>query len=223
LIRRRRRRFDLPGGSRRLPVFGCPSAAGDRREGFVSSSAPGMRRKGLRIMNKLANLVDSIYAKLNFFAGLSLIVMIAVTLSDVVFRATGLHNGSLRGAMEINICMMAILVFLSFGKCTTDDGFIRVEIFKFGRAEKPIRRLIDVLHAAICLIVAWNCILQGISAQNMHGVSQLLKIPKYPFVYLSAVAFLLVAIGIPAYNIRVRARCRSEAGDAEAAEGGGVP
>jgi TRAP-type C4-dicarboxylate transport system permease small subunit len=108
--------------------------------------------------------------------------------------------------MEINICMMAVLIFLGFGKCVMDDGFIRVEIFKFGKAEKPVRRLIDVIHAAICLIIAWNCIIQGISAQSMHGVSQLLKIPKYPFVYLSAGAFLLVAIGIPMFNIRSRAR-----------------
>jgi TRAP-type C4-dicarboxylate transport system permease small subunit len=169
-------------------------------------------------MNKIADLVNSIYAKLNLIAGLALLAMIAVTLLDVIFRATGFFNGSFRGAMEINICMMAVLIFLSFGKCVMDDGFIRVEIFKFGKAEKPARRIIDVLHAAICLIIAWNCILQGISAQNMHGVSQLLKIPKYPFVYLSVVAFLLVAIGIPMYNIRAGARRLSRAEDAETAE-----
>jgi TRAP-type C4-dicarboxylate transport system permease small subunit len=157
-------------------------------------------------MKKLADIVNSVYAKFNVIAGLALLAMILVTLLDVIFRATGFNNGSLRGAMEINICMMAVLIFLGFGKCVMDDGFIRVEIFNFRKAEKPVRRFIDVIHAALCLIIAWNCLLQGISAQSMHGVSQLLKIPKYPFMYLSAVAFLFIAIAIPMYNIRSRAR-----------------
>jgi hypothetical protein len=102
-----------------------------------------------------------------------------------------------------------------------DDGFVRVEIFKFGRAEKPARRVIDVLHVGIASLIAWNCLLQGISAQDMHGVSQLLKIPKYPFVYLSVVAFLLVAIGVPMYNIRARAQGRAGAEREEGAEADG--
>jgi TRAP-type C4-dicarboxylate transport system permease small subunit len=166
-------------------------------------------------MNKLADIVNAVFAKFSLIAGLALLIMVVVTLLDVIFRATGLHNGSLRGAMEINVCMMAVLIFLAFGKCVMDDGFIRVEIFKFGKAEKPVRRFIDVLHVAMCLIIAWNCLLQGISAQSMHGVSQLLKIPKYPFVYLSAFAFLLIAIAVPMYNVRARAQRRLAAEQAE--------
>jgi TRAP-type C4-dicarboxylate transport system permease small subunit len=149
-----------------------------------------MKKIGCKIMDGLCFIANN----LSVIGGVALVAIIVLTATDVILR---LFSRSIIGNMELIQYLMIVLVFLSFGKATFDDSFIRVELFHFKGAEHAIRIVIDVLHVIVCLVAAYYCVQQSISAMNMGTSSQMLRIVRWPFVLLSGFGFLLIAVSIP--------------------------
>jgi TRAP-type C4-dicarboxylate transport system permease small subunit len=143
---------------------------------------------------KVLDILCWIVAHFSVIGGVGLIAMIAVTLTNVIMR---LFRASVVGNMEMVCYLMIIIVFLCFGNATLNNVFIKVEVFDFKKAERPVRIAIDAIQFVICIYAAYCCFMQAGSAGRLGTVSQLLKIPRAPFLTLSAIGFILIAIAIP--------------------------
>lgn len=162
-----------------------------------------MKKIGCKILDGLCFIADHICV----IGGIALIVMMGLTAADVILR---MFNKSILGNMEMIQYLMIVVIFLSFGKATFDNSFIRVEIFDFKKAEPVIKVIIDVIHVAICLIATYYCFSQGMAAKVMGTSSQMLRIVRWPFLLLSGVGFFLIAISIPLANYRNRKKLKAD-------------
>ena len=147
-----------------------------------------------RILERILDILCFIAENLSVIGGIALIAMMVITASDVTLR---MFDRGILGSMELIQYLMCVTVFLSFGKATFIDSFTKVEIFNFRRAEPIVKSLMHVIHFAICVIGSYYCFVQSGVTMAMGTVSQMLKIPRWPFLFLSGIGFLLIAISIP--------------------------
>lgn len=143
-----------------------------------------------RILDVLCFVADN----LSVIGGVALVAMMVITASNVTLR---MFNSAVLGSMELIQYLMCVVVFLSFGKATFIDSFTKVEIFNFRRAEPIVKSVMHVIHFAMCAVCSYYCFIQSGVTMDMGTVSQMLKIPRWPFLFLSGIGFLLIAISIP--------------------------
>ena len=136
---------------------------------------------------------------LSIIGGLGLLAMMIITAADVILR---LFSKSILGSMELISYLMCVVIFLGFGRATFIESYTKVELFSFGKAESVIRAIIDVIHTGICAFTSYFCFIQSEVTKDMGTVSQMLKIPRWPFLTLSGVGFLLIAVSVPLLRFR---------------------
>jgi len=136
---------------------------------------------------------------LSVVGGLGLLAMMIITATDVFLR---LFSKSVLGSMELISYLMCVVVFLSFGRATFIESYTKVELFSFGKSEPVIRAIIDVIHTGVCAFTSYFCFVQSAVTRDMGTVSQMLKIPRWPFLTLSGAGFLLIAVSVPLLRYR---------------------
>ena len=136
---------------------------------------------------------------LSIVGGIGLVAMMIITALDVVLR---LFSKSVLGSMELISYLMCVVVFLSFGRATFIESYTKVELFSFGKAEPYVRVVIDVIHMVICAFTSYYCFMQSVVTKDIGTVSQMLQIPRWPFLALAGVGFLLITVSIPLLRYR---------------------
>ena len=124
---------------------------------------------------------------------IAVILMMLTTVVDVTFR---FFKHPVMGSIEITTTLMVCVVFFGMGRCSLHDIHLKVDLFKRFPILDSINRIVVLV---LCGIVGWQTIIQGLQAKKMHSVSQLLRIPKYPFVFVAAFGFFIIALAILVY------------------------
>ena len=143
---------------------------------------------------KILDFLCFIAENLSVIGGIGLIAMMVITAADVTLR---LFSRSVLGSMELISYLMCVVVFLSFGKSTFVESFTKVEIFNFKKAEPIVKAVMDSIHVLMCAFASYYCFVQSGVTRIMGTVSQMLKIPRWPFLMLAGVGFLLITVSIP--------------------------
>lgn len=142
---------------------------------------------------------------LALLAGALLFAMMLLTFVDVIMRYW--FDAPIKGSFEITELMMAVLIFAGLPLVSRSNQHVAIDTFE-SLLPEALRRALRVLMQVVCAVamagMAW--LLYG-KAQRfaMAGdITQSLKVPIAPFVYLMAALTLATAIvhGVNAFAAR---------------------
>jgi len=134
--------------------------------------------------------------KLNRFIGgvgaWFLIPLMIITAVDVVSR--DVFNHPIPGTVELSQYMLAVFVLLGLAYSQQVKAHVAVSLF-ISRLSRPVQLSLNILSAVLCLfisfIIAWQGWVVGIEEKT---VSDMLRVPQYPFRLLVAVAAFLMCL-----------------------------
>lgn len=126
-------------------------------------------------------------------AGIVLMGMMLLTTADVFLRY--FFNQPIVGCIEISIFMMICVGFPGQAWCAMERRHIMVDLLVKNLSPRS-KSLIDILN---CLIVAGLSVLialesfhQSLVVQRLSSVSELLRMPQYPFYLVIVASYILL-------------------------------
>lgn len=145
-----------------------------------------------RRRHRIAHACDILLASV---AGGLLFAMMLLTFVDVVARY--FFNSPVKGGFEVTEMMMAVLIFAGLPLVSRKNEHVTIDAFdRFIPA--PVRRVLHVVIHLVCAAalagMAWLLYRKAGSFAEIGDVTQTLKFPIAPFVYLMAI--LTLATGI---------------------------
>jgi len=142
--------------------------------------------------HRLANACDIALASV---AGFLLFAMMTLTFIDVVMRY--FFNAPIKGGFEVTELMMAVLIFAGLPLVSRKNEHVTIDAFdRFfpGAVRRVLHGLIHLVCAATLVGMAWLLYRKAGSFAEIGDVTQTLKFPIAPFVYLMATLTLATAI-----------------------------
>ncbi len=132
---------------------------------------------------------------MNKAASAVLFLMMLLTIADVFGRKA--FNDSILGTVELSEFMLVVTVFFALAHTEFMEGHVRVDVVMslFG---KKMRAAADAITQFICTVLSlvFTCatVQYAVKMRAAGEVSQDLWIPKYPFIYLTALGFAVLSI-----------------------------
>jgi len=137
--------------------------------------------KTLRFVSKLLNII----------AGISVTVMMLMTVADVLLRA-GRHP--IIGTYEVVALLMAVVIGFGIPQVSLDRGHVYVE-FLLQKFSERVKNVINTLTRVLCMIlfalIGVNLFSVGAAFRASGEVSPTIQLPFYPVAYAVAVCCLL--------------------------------
>jgi TRAP-type C4-dicarboxylate transport system permease small subunit len=137
--------------------------------------------KTLRFASKLLNII----------AGISVTVMMLMTVADVLLRAGG-HP--IIGTYEIVALLMAVVIGFGIPQVSLDRGHVYME-FLLQKFSERVRNVVNSLTRVLCIIlfafIGVNLFSVGAGFRASGEVSPTIQLPFYPVTYAVAVCCLL--------------------------------
>ena len=146
-------------------------------------------------MNKIESILKFIVTIASFLAGIALICLMLVTAADVILRS--LFSIAVVGSNELSTAIMICAGFLGLAWCAFNDNHIKVELLvcQFPvKVQKYFYEFNYFLVLVISLFISVESFNGAIDVKSLGSVSQLLRIPQYPFYLVTSFAYLLMAI-----------------------------
>jgi TRAP-type C4-dicarboxylate transport system permease small subunit len=150
-------------------------------------NGPARRRR-----HRIAHACDVVLAAV---AGGLLFAMMLLTFVDVVLRY--FFNAPIKGGFEVTEMMMAVLIFAGLPLVSRRNEHVTIDAFDrfFPRGfRRGMHVVIHLVCAAALAGMAWLLYRKAGSFADIGDITQTLKFPIAPFVYL--MAFLTLATGV---------------------------
>jgi TRAP-type transport system small permease protein len=132
---------------------------------------------------------------LNSIAFVIIFLLMLLTVVDVVLRK--IFNKGILGTLEISEFMMAAIVFFSLAAGELKDRNVNVDLL-FNRLSLKSRAIIDTVVKIIGFVLYFfiTFAVFGYAAlmKSSGEVSLDLWLPKYPFIYIVAVALIIFSV-----------------------------
>lgn len=122
---------------------------------------------------------------LTLAAGWVLMALLFYTVLDVALRY--IFNAPFRGSLEFTQFLMSVIVFLGLAYCGWTGGHIAVDIFErqlSGPRLRYLPALLSLVSGILFAAIAWYSLQNGL--MNMQRVSNMLRWPYYPFIFVTA-------------------------------------
>ncbi|MGL1833889.1 TRAP transporter small permease [Rhodocyclaceae bacterium SMB388] len=131
-----------------------------------------------------------------WFAGLALLALLLLTVTDMVLRAWGV---TLAGSYEVIGWLSACAMALALGAVQQHKGHVAVQLLenRFGPRLKAAVDLVTCLLALLLFVaVAWYVAKYGQVLQRTGSLSETLRVVVYPWVYVVAVGCTGLALSL---------------------------
>ena len=139
-------------------------------------------KEGLRRMNRRIAGVGALF----------LIPLMLITAAEVISR--DLLNRPIAGCVELSEYLLSIFILLGLAYAQQTRAHVSVS-FLFSKVSAPAQRILHLAGSLISLflfsILGWQGLVVGLGERT---VSDMLRIPQYPFRLLVAVAAFLVCL-----------------------------
>ena len=187
------------------------------RSGRIARRACPREGKSLE---KLLNGLKSINMKICYVAMGALFFLMAMTTIDVVSRKLMGFRGIL-DSLDMTELGLVLIIFCGFAYLESENGHIRVDMFvnMFPPLLKKIVEFVTLLGGAAILFMLFYSLFGNIATTYASGsATQMLHIPKWPFVLISAVGiiFYTITVFLHAIDILIKKPSRKAEDDAEA-------
>ncbi|MBM4330296.1 MAG: TRAP transporter small permease [Deltaproteobacteria bacterium] len=134
-------------------------------------------------MNGLIGIIFRLSKWANVTAGITLTLMMLLTVTDVILRSMG---KPIVGTFEIVAFAGAVVIGFSLPFTSWVRGHIYVDFF-VQKFTSPIRKVFHaatrVLGIGLFLMIGWNLMIMGTDLLKSGEVSPTLQMPFYPIVY----------------------------------------
>lgn len=127
-------------------------------------------------------------------AGIALVAMLFVTVTDIVLRGFG---APLPGAYEIVGWLAAISVAAALGHTQAHRGHVAIDLLiaRFPeRARLAIEAITSLVAALLFAVATWQLFVYAYDLQLTGSMSQTLRAPVYPWVYLAAAGVAVLSL-----------------------------
>lgn len=131
-----------------------------------------------------------------WFAGLALLALLFLTVTDMVLRASGV---TLAGSYEVIGWLSACAMALALGAVQQHKGHVAVQLLesRFGpRLKATVDLVICLLSLLLFVAVAWYVAKYGQVLQRTGSLSETLRVVVYPWVYVVAVGCAGLALSL---------------------------
>jgi len=139
-------------------------------------------------MNKVMKFTEKLVEGVNVLSCVAMVIMMLTIILDVILR---MFSHYVPGQLEIVSFGMVCVVWFAVGRCALKEEMIQVNVFNVGPVVEFINKLITI---ALCIIATIGAIREGAIAQQLGGSSSVLNIPRYPFLWVTALGFLLIVL-----------------------------
>jgi len=129
--------------------------------------------------------------------GVTLLLIMVLISMDVSLRV--FLNAPIRGIIEMVECLLIIVIFSGMAYVEILDEHIKVDVLvnKFPPlAQKVITASANMLSTGIIAIVGWQCLHQGQFLTTSGYHSGILRIPQWPFAFISGFFIMLFALAV---------------------------
>jgi TRAP-type C4-dicarboxylate transport system permease small subunit len=144
----------------------------------------------MRILQKSIRLLNMI---LIVVAGAGLLGVMGISVANVVLRLTGVRFG---GAYELAGFVGAVVIASALGQTQEKKDHVPVDIIP-RKFPAGVNTAIDIfkylLKTAFAIVVAWQMTQYGLRMARSGEVSETLKMPFYPFIFVVAGGFAVLA------------------------------
>jgi TRAP-type C4-dicarboxylate transport system permease small subunit len=132
-----------------------------------------------------------------------LVVMMLFTVLDIFLRA--LFNSPIPGDVEIIEISMVSIGFFGLAWCAMRGMHIKVDLIVSFLPER-VQRIIDsfnyILGFGLCFIFAWRGILEGLVNLEMKALTNILKWPLFPLLWIVAFGYAVLCLAILVLLVR---------------------
>ncbi|MFW5730387.1 MAG: TRAP transporter small permease [Desulfonatronovibrionaceae bacterium] len=150
------------------------------------------------MVDKLAGVVHSINRAFLFLGSLVLCAMMGLAVANMVM---GFAGSPIKGAYEASGLLGSMAACLALGPTQQVRGHIAVNILARlipERLSKAAELVSQVLLLAFCALLIHQLIKLGLSLRFFKELTETMRIPYYPLVFLMAAGFasLLLTLGL---------------------------
>jgi TRAP-type C4-dicarboxylate transport system permease small subunit len=121
-----------------------------------------------------------------------LIPLMAITAGDVVSR--DVFNRPIPGTVELSQYMLAVFILVGLAYAQQEKAHVAVSLFT-SRLPQPAQLILNIVSTLLCLfmscVILWQGWAVGIEEKT---VSDMLRVPQYPFRLLVAFAAFMLCI-----------------------------
>ena len=153
----------------------------------------------LRGIRRIAGGLDGVITRLTrlaFYAGQGMVLlMMLVTTADVGMR--WLRGRPISGALELSEFMLAVFSILGLAFVQASGANVRVTVLETRlpvRLQALLATLYNLLALGVMGLLSWQAWMMGQDEMRFGTVSDSLKIPVYPFLFLLAVGTAILAL-----------------------------
>ena len=154
----------------------------EHQEGMIAMGRLEELKKGIRTLNRFIGSVSACF----------LIPLMLITAADVLTR--DLFNYPIPGTVELSQYLLAVFILLGFAYIHQVKAHVGVSLLT-SLLRPPAQFILTIITAFLSLfifsILVWQGSVVGIKERT---VSDMLRIPQYPFRLLVAVAAFLVCL-----------------------------
>ena len=150
-----------------------------------------------RLASGLGSWLNPLCKGLGAIASVTVFALMGLTVADILMRK--FLNQSILGTVELTELMMVVIVFFTLGYSEMKDAHIKVDIFT-STLKTSTRTLLDIITQLLAsLLFAFmtvSVLRHALSMQRTGEVTQDLWIPKYPFLYLTALGCAVLSVAL---------------------------
>jgi TRAP-type C4-dicarboxylate transport system permease small subunit len=144
-------------------------------------------------------------------AGIAMVAMVAIIAISVVMRYV--LGNPLLGSNELIQLSSVILVMAALPYCTGSEGHIRVDILDrpLGRWGRLVGDLVyRVFSGFVLSLLAWRAALKALDALKWGDVTNMLKLPTWPFYAVLALGAALCVLVFATQIVTILTKRESE-------------
>ncbi len=146
-------------------------------------------------MGWLERIKEGVQIINRFIAGVSgffLLPLMIITAVDVVGR--DIFNHPIPGTVELSQYMLAVFILLGFAYAQQMKAHVAVSIFT-SRLPHRAHLILNIITTLLCVFISCVLIWQGwVVGIEERTVSDMLRVPQYPFRLLVAIAAFLLCL-----------------------------
>ena len=143
---------------------------------------------------------DKIYALSRILGIIAIAVLVAMmlfTVLDIFLRA--FFNKPISGDVEIIERSMVFVGFFGLAWCAMRGMHIKVDLvvaFLPKRAQSVIDSFNYILGLGVCIFFTWFSYLEGIANKEMNAVTNILRVPLFPFYWVATFGYGVLCLAI---------------------------
>jgi TRAP-type C4-dicarboxylate transport system permease small subunit len=139
---------------------------------------------------KFKNLIQGSTKVLSQVGMFAILPMMFLTFADVTGRA--IWSRPIPGSLELSSYILAVFVLLGIAYTHQVKGHVRVEMLLCKLPER-VQAFLDIITSTLSLFIIGVLAVEGIKAgMEEKAVSDMLRVPQWPFKSLVAVAGILL-------------------------------